>query len=111
MKSIYLSGSISENLDTAESRFLEAEKQAREAGYDVVFNPMRLGAALKQALGHEPSQEEYLSYELPYLLKSDAVLMLSGWRDVVTAAKDEHRVAVITGKKIIEQKDLGREAT
>ena len=106
MQRIYLAGSISENLETAEARFMEAEAQAREAGYDTVYNPMRLGAQLKEALGREPTQEEYLSYELPFLLKSDAVLMLDGWREVVTAAKDEHRVAVITGKKVIEQKHL-----
>jgi hypothetical protein len=108
MKSLYLSGSISENLDTAEARFMEAEAQARRAGYDVVYNPMRLGAQLKEALGREPTQEEYLSYELPFLLKSEAVLMLSGWKDVATAAKDEHHIAKLTGKLILEQKNLER---
>jgi hypothetical protein len=79
--------------------FFEAEKDWRQAGWDVV-NPARLDQELDAFdPATDPARDEgfYMRRDLPEVARCDAIALLPGWRDSSGAAKELAVVRVPVG--------------
>lgn len=94
---IYLSGSISNCLDTYEAKFAEAEQFCRELGY-VVINPALLPLGLES--------DRYMPICLAMLDAADAIFMIEGWGESRGAAL-ELAYAEYQGKLVIHDTRRG----
>ena len=93
---IYISGKITGlPLETAKSKFYEAEKNLISQGH-IVVNPM--------SLPHNHSQTwlEYMKEDIKALLDCDAIYMLKGWQESKGACI-EFNLAHDLDLKIIEE--------
>ena len=73
MARIYISGPMTGD-ENYKSRFLKAEEELREKGYDVI-NPARVDTLL-----HNASYEDYMKVDMFLLDMCDTIYMLKGWR-------------------------------
>jgi hypothetical protein len=98
MKRIYISGSITKDLENAPRKFEEAEQLIAHMFPNVeVVNPMKLN--------HAPHStwEQFMAVDLRELRKCDTIYMLPCWKGS-QGARLEYETAKIEGLTIIEQK-------
>ena len=100
---VYISGAITNN-ENYEKQFMQAEKDLRRLGYNVV-NPVSIGKRLEKELGRTPIHAEYLQKDLMALKNCDAIYQLPGW-EKSKGAKIEYKYAVGLGKTFIKYKML-----
>ena len=83
MKTIYISGPMTNITDGNMHAFDEAEKQLKQLGYEVI-NPHKTSEELNirfSEMGKVPTYEDYLREDIIQMLENcDAVLVLPGWR-------------------------------
>ena len=83
MKTIYISGPMSNTPNSNLEAFDEAEKQLKQLGFDVL-NPHKICEKLNIKffeMGKSPEYEDYLKEDIIQMLsKCDTVLVLPGWR-------------------------------
>jgi hypothetical protein len=83
MKTIYISGPMSNTPNSNLEAFDDAEKQLRQLGYEVI-NPHKICEELNGRffeMGKIPEYEDYLKEDIIQMLsKCDTVLVLPGWR-------------------------------
>ena len=83
MKTIYISGPMSNIPNSNLDEFDEAEKQLKQLGFDVL-NPHKICEELNIrffGMGKIPTYEDYLKEDIIQMLsKCDKVLVLPGWR-------------------------------
>jgi len=83
MKTIYISGPMSNTPNSNLEAFDEAEKQLKQLGYNVL-NPHKICEELNIRffeIGKIPTYEDYLKEDIIQMLsKCDTVLVLPGWR-------------------------------
>ena len=83
MKTIYISGPMSNTPNSNLEAFDEAEKQLKQLGFDVL-NPHKICEELNIRffeIGKIPTYEDYLKEDIIQMLsKCDTVLVLPGWR-------------------------------
>ena len=83
MKTIYISGPMSNIPNSNLDEFDKAEKQLKQSGYEVL-NPHKICEELNIRffkMGKVPNYEDYLKEDIIQMLsKCDSVLVLPGWR-------------------------------
>ncbi|MCM1334187.1 MAG: DUF4406 domain-containing protein [Bacteroides sp.] len=99
---VYLSGKITGTDDYVE-RFAEAEREMREAGYEVL-NPVTECAKLPE----ETTWSEYMRVCIALLTQADAIYRLKDWRESIGAWL-EFEVASALELKIMDEKGDERE--
>lgn len=90
---IYLGGPITGKRDGNKAEFNRVAKELRGMGYQVI-NPIELDKK-----GNKMTWAEYLSRDIPYLLKCHALVLLKGWGASMGASL-EYRIARDLGKPI-----------
>lgn len=103
MKRIYISGAISGHDDYME-RFGGAEKKLKKDGW-TVYNPAKVGRAIKEAVPEAPSYDDYMAIDIRLLQKCDAIYMLKGY-EYSNGARREYAEAVKLGMKIMYEEEL-----
>ena len=93
---VYISGPITKDKNFY-NKFIEAEKQLKEAGCEVV-NPARIGAMLPKSFTHG----EFMDIDYVLIQKCDAIYMLKGW-NTSSGAKNELNYAREHGLKTLFQ--------
>ena len=71
---VYISGPITKDKNFY-NKFIEAEKQLKEQGYEVI-NPARIGVMLPKSFEHK----DYMDIDFALMQKCDAIYLLKGWR-------------------------------
>ena len=71
---VYISGPNTKDKNFY-NKFIEAEKQLKEAGYEVI-NPARIGVMLPKSF----EQKDYMDIDFALMQKCDAIYLLKGWR-------------------------------
>ena len=83
MKTIYISGPMSNTPNSNLEAFDKAEKQLKQLGFNVL-NPHKICEELNtkfSGMGKSPEYEDYLKEDIIQMLsKCDKVLVLPGWR-------------------------------
>lgn len=93
---IYVSGKISDiDYKVAFDKFENREKQLALIGFEVV-NPMKI----HNCEDREKSWEDYMSEDIPELLKCNAIYMMKCWGQS-KGARVEYAIAKELGYKII----------
>jgi hypothetical protein len=99
MKTIYISGPMSNTPNSNFEAFDKAEKQLKQLGFDVL-NPHKICEELNVRffeMGKVPEYEDYLKEDIIQMLsKCDKVLVLPGWRGS-KGAKLEIATAIACG--------------
>ena len=103
MKTIYISGPMSNTPNSNLEAFDNAEKQLVGLGYDVL-NPHKICEKLNTkffGMGKSPEYEDYLKEDIIQMLsKCDTVLVLPGWRQS-KGAKLEIANAIACGLDVV----------
>ena len=103
MKTIYISGPMSNTPNSNLEAFDEAEKQLKQLGFDVL-NPHKICEELNTkffGMGKSPEYEDYLKEDIIQMLsKCDTVLVLPGWRQS-KGAKLEIANAIACGLDVV----------
>lgn len=93
---IYISGSITKDIENAPAKFEQAEQRIRKLLPEAeVINPMKLP--------HEPHStwEQFMALDLEELSKCDTIWMLPCWKES-QGARLEHAMAKRNGLVIVE---------
>ena len=93
---VYISGPITKDKNFY-NKFIEAEKQLKEQGYEVV-NPARVGVILPKSFNYG----DYMDIDYVLIQKCDAIYMLRGYISS-TVAKNELAYAREHGLKVVFQ--------
>lgn len=100
VKRIYISGSITKDIENAPRKFEEAEQIVRSLfpDYEIV-NPMKLP--------HEPHStwEQFMALDIQELLKCNIIWMLEDWKES-QGARLEYEMASRVGMTMIEAKGI-----
>ena len=103
MKTIYISGPMSNTPNSNLEEFDKAEKQLKQLGFDVL-NPHHICEELNTRffdMGKVPEYEDYLKEDILQMLsKCDKVLVLKGWRQS-KGAKLEIANAIACGLDVV----------
>ena len=103
MKTIYISGPMSNTPNSNLEEFDKAEKQLKQLGFDVL-NPHKICEEVNMRffeMGRIPEYEDYLKEDILQMLsKCDKVLVLNGWRGS-KGAKLEIANAIACGLDVV----------
>ena len=93
---IYISGAVTDDIETAEARFGNMAKQLKELGFYNIINPYKMCEGFLYKAKHNV----YMGVCLKALEAADVILMLKGYECSI-GAKMERDEAIRNGLKVV----------